>query len=99
MTEPITMRRSTAADLAAMERLAQLDSARAPSGEAYLAFVGPELRALVSVDDGRALGDPFRPTADLVELLHLRAARERRAARRSERRPRWVLPRLRPRRA
>jgi hypothetical protein len=31
----------------------------------------------MSVDNGHAVADPFRPSADLVELLRLRAARLR----------------------
>ena len=32
-----------------------------------------ELRAALPLDGGRALADPFRPSAHIVELLELRA--------------------------
>ena len=41
-----------------------------------------EIRAAVAVESGRAIADPFRPTADLVALLRARAAQIRRRRRR-----------------
>ena len=75
--ENITIRLAAAADEAAIRRLAVLDSAFPPTGEVLLAEAGDELWAAVSVDTGHAVADPFRPSADLVELLRLRAARLR----------------------
>ena len=75
--ENITIRVATAADQAAVRRLAVLDSAFPPKGEVLLAEAGDELWAAVSVDTGHAVADPFRPSADLVELLRVRAARLR----------------------
>jgi hypothetical protein len=75
--ENITIRRATAADALAVRRLAVLDSAFPPTGDVLLAEMGKELWAAVSIDDGRAVADPFRPSADLVELLKLRASRMR----------------------
>jgi hypothetical protein len=75
--ENITIRVATAADQAAVRRVAALDSAFPPTGEVLLAEAGAELWAAVSVDTGHAVADPFRPSADLVELLRLRAARLR----------------------
>jgi hypothetical protein len=69
MNHPITIRRSTTGDAAAVARIAALDSARAPEGDAMLAFVGGELRAVLPLDGGRPLADPFHRTAELVELL------------------------------
>ena len=69
MNHPITIRRSTAGDAAAVARMAALDSGRAPEGDAMLAFVGGELRAVLPLDGGRPLADPFHRTAELVELL------------------------------
>ena len=64
----MTTRRSpsaalTAADLAALDRLAVLDSASPPTGDVLLAEVGDELWAAVAVDTGAAIADPFRPSA------------------------------------
>ncbi len=80
MNHPITIRRSTTGDEAAVARIAALDSGSAPEGEVMLAFVSEELRAVLPLDGGRPLADPFHRTAELVELLRFSAARERRSA-------------------
>jgi hypothetical protein len=72
-----TIRHASAADADAVARLAALDSASPPTGELLLAEVGHELWAAVEIDSGRAIADPFRPSGELVELLHFRAARMR----------------------
>jgi hypothetical protein len=71
----LTIRRATADDAFALRRLATIDSAYPPTGEVLLAEMGNELWAAVSVDTGAAVADPFRPSADLVELLRFRARR------------------------
>ena len=91
----LTIRRADAADAGALVRLAALDSASPPTGETLLAEVGDELWAAVELDSGTAIADPFRPSADLVDLLRLRASLSERSAR-SERR---ALARLLPRTA
>jgi hypothetical protein len=73
MSSEITIRRSTKADIPRIEQLAELDSRRRPAGNVLLAFVDHELRAAVDVDAGDVLADPFHHTADLVELLWMRA--------------------------
>jgi hypothetical protein len=78
MIQPIIIKRSTAADRTAMDELAALDSRRAPHGDALLAFVGTELRAALPLDGGAPIADPFHRTAELVDLLRLRAAPPRR---------------------
>jgi hypothetical protein len=83
MHKAITIRRSTTGDASAVARIAALDSRRAPEGDAMLAFVGGELRAVLPLDGGRPLADPFHRTAELVELLRYsvepgRASRKRR---------------------
>ena len=80
MTEPITITQSTATDAPKLWRLAALDDRRAPDEPALLAYVGDELRAAVGVRDGRAVADPFHPTADIVELLRAQARHEEVAA-------------------
>jgi hypothetical protein len=69
MNDPITIRRSTTGDRAAVARIAAFDSGRAPEGKAMLAFEGGELRAVLPLDGGRPLADPFHRTAELLELL------------------------------
>jgi hypothetical protein len=68
----LTIRRADAADAGALARLAALDSSSALSGDSLVAEVGGELWAAVEIDSGSAIADPFRPSADLVDLLRLR---------------------------
>jgi hypothetical protein len=72
MTDGLTMYVSEPDD--AIERLAQLDSARRPSGPMVVAAVGGEPVAALPLDGGPALADPFQPTAALISLLQLRVA-------------------------
>jgi hypothetical protein len=76
MTEPITITHSTDDNSRELWRLAALDDRRAPNGPALLAYVGGELRAAVGIVDGRAVADPFHPTAELVEILQFQARKE-----------------------
>jgi hypothetical protein len=85
----ITIRRSTAADRAALERLAALDSAPRLTGEVLLAELDGEAAGAIEVASGATIADPFRPTAELVELLRVRAVGLRGAA--ARRRPRLRL--------
>ena len=72
----LTIRPATDADAFALRRLAVIDSAAPPTGDVLLAEMGDELWAAMSVDTGAAIADPFRPSADLVDLLRLRAGRQ-----------------------
>jgi hypothetical protein len=68
-------------DHATLERLARLDSQRPlRRGPALVAERDGRILAAVSAVDGRAIADPFAPTADLVALLRLHAAAESSAA-------------------
>jgi hypothetical protein len=87
-----TIRRASAADASAIARLAALDSASPPTGEMLLAEVGNEVWAAVEIDSGMAIADPFRPSGDLVELLHFRTTAMRRELAAPSRKPR-LLPR------
>ena len=77
----LTLRYAGPADTEAIDRLAQLDSRRAPRGVVLVAEVAGELWAAMSLDDGHAVADPFRPTGELVALLAARGRQLRRAAR------------------
>jgi hypothetical protein len=79
-SDAITIRHSTDEDRGALRRLAQLDDRPPLHGAALLGFVDGELRAAVPVERGAPLADPFRTTGDVIDLLRLRAAQERRAA-------------------
>ena len=91
MTDTITIRHSAGGDRAAIDRLGELDSRHAPAGEMLLAFVDGELRAALPLAGGDALADPFHPTADLVDLVRLWAAEERRRTPRRSRPLRYRL--------
>ena len=71
---PLVIRPAVAADAKALQRLATLDSARPLAGDAVVAEQDRSLVAAVSLSDGTAIADPFRPTADIVGLLRARAA-------------------------
>jgi hypothetical protein len=73
MTSPLVLRPATSADTADLERLAALDSARPLTGEVHVAAAGGELRAALSLQTGRAVADPFWPSAELVDLLRAAA--------------------------
>ena len=86
--ETIKIRLTGPEDASTLRRLAALDSAEVPSGWMLLAEVGDEPWAAVEVRTGAVIADPFRPTADVVALLRVRARRlrgeeERRALRRA----------------
>jgi hypothetical protein len=71
----IAIRSATAHDHGDLLRLAALDTAAEPTGRVLLAEVDGEVQAAVEVATGRVVADPFRPTADVADLLRLRAAR------------------------
>ncbi len=70
----ITIRRlDRTADAAALARLAGVDSRPAPDGELLGAEVNSRLVAVISLDDGHVIGDPFVRTSEVRKLLQLRA--------------------------
>jgi hypothetical protein len=72
-TDSLTVRRAGAQDAAQLLRLAALDSAGVPSGDVLVAESSGQLLAALSLADGHAVADPFEPTAEMVEVLRLRA--------------------------
>jgi hypothetical protein len=76
-TDTIIIRRAGAADAPVLARLAALDSASAPGRDSLVAELGGVAVAALDLADGRVVADPFAPTADVVELLRMRAARAR----------------------
>ena len=69
-----TVRRSHSGDRVALQRLAALDSASPPRGPALIAEADSRMLAALPLGSGRAIADPFEPTAELVALLELRRA-------------------------
>src|SRR3954463_13612360 len=78
----LRIRHASAADAAAVERLAALDSSRRPTGDVLLAEVGDELWAALSMDDGHLVADPLRHSAGAALLLAQRSAQLHRERRR-----------------
>ena len=72
-THSLTVRRAGAQDAAQLLRLAALDSADVPSGDVLVAESSGQLLAALSLADGHAVADPFEHTAEMVDLLRLRA--------------------------
>lgn len=74
-TGGLTIRRARDADRAALDRLAELDSAAAGSmrGDVLVAETEGRLLAAVSLSDGTTVADPFARTGELRSLLALRA--------------------------
>jgi hypothetical protein len=72
-TSQVTLRFAYPDDVESLNRLAVIDSAELPSLPVLLAEVDGELWAALSLADGSAVADPFRPTAPVVELLRARA--------------------------
>jgi hypothetical protein len=75
--DQILIRLATSDDASALRRLAELDTAEVPGGLVLLAIVDGTPLAAVAVMTGVAVADPFSPTAEIVELLRLRAQRLR----------------------
>lgn len=97
MSAPVLIRRATPGDAPALRRLAELESARPLAGEILIALEGREPLAALSRADGRIVADPFRFSADLVELLELRSGQLARAEAEQRARPRGTTvprPRL-----
>ena len=69
----VVIRAARGSDGIALNDLARLDSQRPLAGDVLLAEQDGELVAALAGD--RVIADPFRPTAELVELLQLRASR------------------------
>jgi hypothetical protein len=83
--DTIIIRRAGAADASTVARLAALDSAPIPGPDSLVAEADGVPVAALDLTDGHVVADPFVPTADVVELLRLRADRVRAAGRRGDR--------------
>ncbi len=70
----LTVRLADQRDAGTLSRLAQLDEDAPLHGSALLAEQDGRPVAALSLDDGRAVADPFIASAGAVSLLRLRAA-------------------------
>ena len=75
----VLIRAARGSDGPVLRRLAALDSRELPDGPLLIAEADDEVVAALSLDTGAAVADPFRPTADVVDLLAYRARRLRAA--------------------
>jgi hypothetical protein len=87
----VTIRRLGMLDDAAVSRIAELDSVRAPRGELFGAEVDGRLVALVSATTGEVAADPFQRTAEIVAILRRHAADANGRPARPHRRLTWFL--------
>jgi hypothetical protein len=79
---PLVIRRAVAGDQPALRNLAALDSARPLSDPVLIGELRGEPVAALDLSDGTVVADPFVASAEVVELLRLRATQvDRRAAR------------------
>ncbi len=88
--EAISIRRLGDEDLAAVERLAQLESRRPPEGTLLGVEIEGRLLAALSLASGESIADPFSRSAELRALLELRAAQLRRRENGRRRLPRYL---------
>jgi hypothetical protein len=77
---PITTRRAHPEEPGVL-RVAALDSASVPRSPLLVAEVDGKVRAVLSLDDGAHVADPFHPTRDLLDLLRARAGAGRESRR------------------
>jgi hypothetical protein len=70
---PVTLRLGGPADLAALERLAGLDSRPLPPGPLLIAERDGRIDAALSLSTDELVADPFRRTAELGEMLRCHA--------------------------
>jgi hypothetical protein len=92
--EPVTIRWAGAADRPALEALAALDSASLPAAPVLVAERAGVPVAALPADGSDPIADPFAPTAELVDLLQLRARQLADGARPRHRSARRTLGRL-----
>src|SRR5215212_2834152 len=71
--DDVVIRTASKADEKRLQRLAQLECATVPKGPTLVAEHDGVLIAALPVRGGRALADPFVPSADFVRLLEVRA--------------------------
>ncbi len=74
LSPSVVIRAARGSDGAQLRRLAELDSARVPAGELLIAETDGALVAAHAPASGATIADPFRRTADVVELLVMRGA-------------------------
>ena len=74
---PVTLRIADASDSDELRRLAERDSVSLPPGPHLIAIRDGGVEAAISLSSGEIVADPFRYTADSVQLLRCAAHRRR----------------------
>jgi hypothetical protein len=69
----VVIRHAEAGDLPALQRLAELEETAPPVGPTLIAVVDDKVEAALPLQGGPAIANPFSSSADLTELLRLRA--------------------------
>ena len=77
LSPTVVIRAARGSDGPALRRLAALDSAELPAGELLIAEADDAVVAAMSLQTGEKVADPFRRTAEVVDLLAYRAKRLR----------------------
>ena len=72
----VTIRVAAEHERADLARVAERDSRPLPPAPRLVAERDGTVLAILSLETGEVVADPFRPTADLVELLRCRTAAE-----------------------
>ena len=75
--DSVAVRLAGPEDEAAIGRVAALDSSEAAGGPHLVAEADGDVIAALAIGSGQAVADPFRWTADVVELMTVRAAQMR----------------------
>ena len=68
------IRLATAEDAATLTRLAHVDSQRPLGGDVLVGEIDGKVSAAISLSDNRVISDPFQHTAQITQLLRLRAS-------------------------
>ena len=71
--DAVVIRYAVPADDGALARLAELEGRERLRGDVLIASVCGAVRAAIGIGDGEVLADPSERTADLTELLRMRA--------------------------
>ena len=74
LSNDVAIREAEVRDMPALLELADLDSRPLPDGQMLVAEVHGEIVAALGQRTGAVIADPFVPTAELQQLLKLRAA-------------------------
>jgi hypothetical protein len=75
MAPQITIRQATSRDAFALRRLAALDDRPSLRGDVLMAEEAGELRAAISLNNGRVVANPFARTSELVDMLRMHRGR------------------------